>query len=148
MKELGMVLLGCFIFAGFFSAVIYPDLEYKGYPSTHNCTGQCYADYVAEHGTTVEILQAKQAIAAGDPFSDIRSLWAGCAACHGPTGKGGVGPVLAGGNASYMIEALTEYREGKTRMAQSALMWGQAAQLSDKEIELIGKFIEEGFPTE
>ena len=47
-----------------------------------------------------------------------------------------------------MIEALTEYREGKTSMAQSALMWGQAAQLSDKEIELIGKFIEEGFPTE
>ena len=31
MKELGMVLFGCFIFA-FFSGVIYPNLEYKGYP--------------------------------------------------------------------------------------------------------------------
>ena len=148
MRELGMVIFGCFIFVGFFSTMIYPQLEYKGYPSTHNCTGECYEEYVRVHGTVVEQLQKQQAAAAEDPFSSIRGLWAGCAACHGPTGKGGVGPVLAGGNASYMIEALTEYREGKTRMAQSALMWGQAAQLSDKEIELIGKFIEEGFPTE
>jgi len=148
MKELGMVLFGCLLFVGFFAYVIYPDLEVKNVAGGHSCYGECYEEYVKKYGNVVEQLKAKQAIAAGDPFSDIRSLWAGCAACHGPTGKGGVGPVLAGGNASYMIEALTEYREGKTRMAQSALMWGQAAQLSDKEIELIGKFIEEGFPTE
>ena len=32
MKELGMVLGGCFAFLLFFSQVVYPDLEYKGYP--------------------------------------------------------------------------------------------------------------------
>ena len=45
MKELGMVLGGCFAFL-FFSGGIYPDLEYKGYSSTHNCTGECYEEYV------------------------------------------------------------------------------------------------------
>ena len=77
MKELGMVLFGCFKFAGFFSGVIYPNLEYKGYPSTHNCTGECYEEYVRVHGTVVEQLQKQQAAAAEDPFSSIRGLWAG-----------------------------------------------------------------------
>ena len=54
----------------------------------------------------VDILKAKQALAAGDPFSDIRSLWAGCAACHGPTGGGGVGPMLAGQSATNIIDKL------------------------------------------
>jgi cytochrome c553 len=27
-------------------------------------------------------------------------------------------------------------------------MWGQAANLSDKEIEQISKFVQEGFPSE
>ena len=52
MKELGMVLGGCVAFFLFFSQVVYPDLEYKGYPSTHNCTGECYEEYVRVHGTT------------------------------------------------------------------------------------------------
>ena len=30
--------------------------------------------------------------------------------------------------------------------AQSALMWGQAGMLSDKQIETISKFVQEGFP--
>ena len=41
-----------------------------------NCTGQCYVDYVALNGTAVEIEQRKKALAEGDPFSSIRSLWA------------------------------------------------------------------------
>ena len=135
MKELGMVLLGCFIFVGFFSAVIYPDLEYKGYPSTHNCTGQCYADYVAEHGTTVEILQAKQAIAAGDPFSSIRE-------------GSGMFPQLAGNSASYISGQLIKYKNREQIGMNSSMMWGQAGNLSDKEIELLGEYIEAGFPAE
>ena len=38
-----------------------------------------------------EILQAKQLADAGDPFSSIRGLWAGCAACHGQEGQGSPG---------------------------------------------------------
>ena len=63
MKELGMVLGGCVAFFLFFSQVVYPDLEYKGYPSTHNCTGECYEEYVRVHGTTVDIERAKRELA-------------------------------------------------------------------------------------
>ena len=41
MKELGLVLVGCAVFAVFFAGVIYPELEYKGYSRNHTCTGQC-----------------------------------------------------------------------------------------------------------
>ena len=148
MKELGMALFGASCILGFFAFVIYPDLEYKGYPSTHTCTGECYEEYVRIHGTTVDILKAKQALAAGDPFSDIRSLWAGCAACHGPTGGGGVGPMLAGQSSNDILTKLTTYKNNGQVGPMSQMMWGQAANLSDKEIEQISKFVQEGFPSE
>ena len=123
--------------------------RYKGYSSTHTCTGQCYADYVAEYGTTVEILQAKQALAAGDPFSNIRSLWAGCAACHGQQGQGmAVFPALAGQTQDYIVGRLNTYKNRGEVGAMSSTMWGQAAMLSDAEIKLLGEYVEAGFPQE
>ena len=139
-----MVLFGCFIFAGFFSGVIYPNLEYKGYPSTHNCTGECYEEYVRVHGTVVEQLQKQQAAAAEDPFSSIRGLWAGCAACHGNEGQGmGVFPKLAGQSADYISGRLYQYQNGETVGNMSSTMWAQAGMLSDSDISTISQFIEE-----
>ena len=78
MKELGMALLGSFAIFGFFGFKIYPDLEYTGYSSVGNCTGECYQEYVKVNGTVVEQLQRQQAVNAEDPFSSIRGLWGGC----------------------------------------------------------------------
>ena len=139
-----MVIFGCFIFAGFFSGVIYPNLEYKGYPSTHNCTGECYEEYVRVHGTVVEQLQKQQAAAAEDPFSSIRGLWAGCAACHGNEGQGmGVFPKLAGQSADYISGRLYQYQNGETVGNMSSTMWAQAGMLSDSDISTLSQFIEE-----
>ena len=146
MKELGMVLGGCLMIALFFILKVYPDLEYSGYSSNSSCTGECYEEYVRINGTAVDILKAKQALAAGDPFSDIRSLWAGCAACHGAEGGGGVGPKLAGQTADTIIMKLTTYKNNGQVGPMSQMMWGQAANLSEAEIETIGKFVQEGFP--
>ena len=144
MKELGMVLVGIFTFGIFFSTMIYPNLEYTGYQSAHTCTGECYEEYVRVHGTTVEILQAKQLADAGDPFSSIRGLWAGCAACHGQEGQGmAVFPKLAGQSQSYIVDRLNAYRNRETVGAMSSTMWGQAEMLSDSDIELLGEFIQE-----
>ena len=144
MKELGMVLVGIFTFGIFFSTMIYPNLEYTGYQSAHTCTGECYEEYVRVHGTTVEILQAKQLAAAGDPFSSIRGLWAGCAACHGQEGQGmAVFPKLAGQSQSYIVGRLNAYKNRETVGAMSSTMWGQAEMLSDNDIELLGEFIQE-----
>jgi cytochrome c553 len=37
---------------------------------------------------------------------------------------------------------LTQYKNGETRGAQSALMWGQAAALSADDMANIGAFVE------
>tara|TARA_B100001057_G_C22851673_1_gene951202 strand:+ start:2440 stop:2886 length:447 start_codon:yes stop_codon:yes gene_type:complete len=146
MKELGMALLGALGIFGFFALVIYPDLEYTGGTSVSSCTGECYAEYVRMYGTPAEIEQRKRALAEGDPFSSIRSLWAGCAACHGNDGGGGVGPALAGQTSNYIIDKLTIYRNGGDVGPQSALMWGQASMLSEDDIKTIGEFVQSGFP--
>ena len=138
----GLVLLFCIVFSGLLY-VTYDNLEYKGYPSTSSCTGECYEEYVRVNGTVVEIEQRKKELASADEFSSIRSLWAGCAACHGQNGGGGVGPMLAGQSATNIIDKLTTYKNNGTIGAQSALMWGQASMLSETDIETIGKFIEE-----
>ena len=144
MKELGMVLVGIFTFGIFFSTMICPNLEVKGYSSNHSCYGECYEEYVRVHGTTVEILQAKQLAAAGDPFSSIKGLWAGCAACHGQEGQGmAVFPKLAGQSQSYIVGRLNAYKNRETVGAMSSTMWGQAEMLSDSDIELLGEFIQE-----
>ena len=141
MKELGMTLFGVFIITTFFALKIYPDLEYSGYSSNSSCTGECYEEYVKLNGTVVEILQAKQAAAMDDPFSSVRGLWAGCAACHGQSGEGGIGPMLAGQSSDDIINKLTIYKNNGTIGPQSALMWGQAGMLSDQDIKTLGEFI-------
>ena len=122
----------------------YQNLEYKGYERIHGCTGECYAEYVRIHGTPAQIEQRKKAAAEGDPFSSIRSLWAGCAACHGNEGQGmAVFPKLAGQNSEYIIDRLTTYKNRGEVGNMSSTMWSQAAMLSEQEIETLGKFIEE-----
>ena len=139
-----MVIFGCLIFAGFFSGFIYPNLEYKGYPRNSSCTGECYAEYVRVHGTVVEQLQKQQAAAAEDPFSSIRGLWAGCAACDGNEGQGmGVFPKLAGQSADYISGRLYQYQNNETVGNMSSTMWAQAGMLSDSDISTISQFIEE-----
>ena len=143
MRELGMALLGAFMIFGFFALVIYPDLEYTGGKSVSSCYGECYEEYVKLYGTPAEIEQRKRALAEGDPFSSIRSLWAGCAACHGNDGSGGLGPMLAGQSSNDIISKLTTYKNRGEVGNMSSTMWAQAGQLSEAEIKTLGDFIQE-----
>ena len=153
MRELGYVLVGCFAFTIFFVGVIYPDIEHKGHPAINNCTGECYKQYVIDNGTVAEQIQEKKEIAIAkaesgivDVFEPIRGLWAGCAACHGADGGGGVGPKLAGQTADYISGRLNAYKNREKIGSQSAMMWGQAAMLSDNDISMIGEYIQAGLP--
>ena len=123
----------------------YDNLEYKGYSSAHSCSGDCYIKYVEEHGTPVEIEQRKKEIAKTDEFSSIRGLWSGCAACHGQDGQGmGAFPKLSGQTSDYISNRLYAYKNREQIGAMSSTMWAQAGMLSDQDIKLISKFIEEG----
>ena len=114
------------------------------YPRAQSCTGDCYVKYVEENGPAVEIEQRKQAAAANDPFSSIKGLWAGCAACHGQKGQGmGVFPKLAGQSSDSIIEKLTTYKNRGEIGNMSSTMWAQAGMLSDQDIQTLGDFIEE-----
>ena len=122
----------------------YSNLEYKGYPRAQACTGECYEMYVAENGTPAEIERKKQAAAADDPFSSIKGLWAGCAACHGQDGKGiGMFPKLAGQSSESIIEKLTIYKNRGEVGNMSSTMWAQASVLSEQDIETLAQFIQE-----
>ena len=148
MKELGMALLGTLAIAVFFGFKVYPDLEYTGYSSQGSCTGECYEQYVALNGTVVEIEQRKKELANADEFSSIRSLWAGCAACHGQAGEGmAVFPALAGRDKAYIVQRLVQYKNKEQVGAMSSTMWAQAGMLSAKDMETIGAFIEAGLPS-
>ena len=122
----------------------YSNLEYKGYSRAQTCTGDCYVKYVEENGSVVDQLMAKREEAALDPYSSIRGLWAGCAACHGSEGQGmGVFPRLSGQTADYIQERLVSYKNRETIGNMSSTMWAQASMLSDGDIDTISKFIEE-----
>jgi len=143
MRELGMTLIGCMAIITFFSLKIYPNLEYTGGKSNSSCTGECYEEYVRVHGTTVDILKAKQALAAMDEFSAIKPLWSGCAACHGQEGEGmAVFPKLAGQSSDYIVDRLNTYKNRGEVGPMSSTMWGQAGMLSSADIEMLGKYIE------
>ena len=125
-------------------AITYDNLEYKGYASSNSCYGECYEEYVKENGTVVEQLKAKQAAAAEDPFSSIRGLWAGCAACHGQKGQGiATFPKLAGQSAEYIIQRLNQYKNKEQVGPMSSTMYAQAGMLSENDINTIGQFIQE-----
>ena len=67
--------------------------------------------------------------------------YAACGACHGAQGGGGVGPALAGQTVEYIVGRLNQYKAGEKVGNQSNLMWGQAAGLSDQDINDLAEFI-------
>lgn len=143
MNELGKALLCTLVIGLFFGFKVYPDLEYSGVGGGHSCYGECYEEYVAINGTVVEIEQRKKELANADEFSSIRSLWTGCAACHGQEGQGmAVFPALAGQTSDYIVERLYQYKNKEQVGGMSSTMWAQAGQLTDEQIKTLGKFIE------
>ena len=144
MRELGMTMVGCAVIFGFFTLKIYPNLEYSGYGGGHSCTDECYEEYIRINGTLAEQMERKREIANADEFSSIRSLWAGCAACHGMEGQGmAVFPKLAGQSAEYITDRLRTYKNRGEVGSMSSTMWAQASRLSEQDIDMIGNFIEE-----
>ena len=68
--------------------------------------------------------------------------YAACGACHGSNGGGGVGPALAGQTVQYIVGRLNQYKAGEKVGNQSNMMWGQAAGLSDTDINDLAEYIE------
>lgn len=72
---------------------------------------------------------------------------AACSACHAPTGKGNAFagfPSLSGQPAEYIVQQLTEYREGRRRSDEifGGMMRGVAEGLTDTEIALLADYLQ------
>jgi len=81
-------------------------------------------------------LCAATAQAAGDPVAGEHKARA-CAVCHGPEGISisPLFPNLAGQKEAYLVSALKAFRAEERRGASAEIMWGQAAILSDEDID-------------
>ena len=51
-----------------------------------------------------------------------------------------------GQSADYISGRLTAYKNNEQVGPMSNMMWGQAAMLSDKDINMIGDYIQAGLP--
>jgi cytochrome c553 len=67
--------------------------------------------------------------------------YAACGACHGSNGGGGVGPARAGQTVQYIVGRLNQYKNGEKVGSQSNMMWGQAAGLSETDINDLAEYI-------
>tara|TARA_B100001939_G_scaffold77952_1_gene65871 strand:+ start:411 stop:839 length:429 start_codon:yes stop_codon:yes gene_type:complete len=116
--------------------------QYGGAARVHQCIGQCYAEYTKLNGSPAEIEKQKRLLAANSSPAELGAkLYSGCAACHGGNGEGGVGPALVGQTSEEIISKLVAYKNGETRGAQSVLMWGQSAGLSDADMQNLAAYI-------
>ena len=70
-----------------------------------------------------------------------KAKYAVCSACHGATGGGGMGPALAGQTVEYIAGRLRSYKAGETVGAKSGMMWGQAANLSETDIQDLAEYV-------
>ncbi|MGA0805307.1 MAG: c-type cytochrome [Pseudohongiellaceae bacterium] len=136
--------LGVTLFCTVLSTFVYSNLEIKARPRVNACFGECYAAEVAANGSMLERLRAQQAAeAAADPAQLGGKIYTSvCQSCHGDKGQGVVGPAVAGRGRDYLLEALLAYKKGETRGTQSAVMWPQAATMSQADMENVAAFIE------
>lgn len=135
-----MLLVGILGIGGIlYTAIINADVS--GYGDVHGCWGECYEEYTAKYGTFTEQLEAKRvAMQTETPADKGAKIYVNCNMCHGMKGEGGIGPKLAG--STSIVKMLEQYKAGETRGAQSALMWGQAANLSTQDMEDLQAYID------
>ncbi len=81
-------------------------------------------------------------IASAQPIGNVeagRDKSQTCIACHGATGASDnvAFPMLAGQHADYLLHALRAYKSGDR---QNAIMNGQAAALSDEDMQDLAAF--------
>ncbi len=111
--------------------------------SVHGCTGSCYEQWREETGGVLAMAEAAAAARAeASPAELGAQLYAGCVACHGAAGEGGVGPQLAGQSGAAIADKLLRYQNRETIGPQSNLMWSQASQLSAQDIDNLAAYVE------
>jgi cytochrome c553 len=91
-----------------------------------------------------EVPAATQKVETTTPAVDGAKLFVACSGCHGDHGEKkalGKSQVIQGWEASQTVAALKGYKDGTYGAAMKAVMKGQAAKLSDAEMEALAEYI-------
>ena len=68
---------------------------------------------------------------------DEASIASSCFSCHGPSGRGGFAPVLAGQSYEVLKDKLIKFRSGELK---GSMMNPIATKLKDKEIDFLAHY--------
>lgn len=94
--------------------------------------------------STAAVAVAEPKPAAPVAFDAVAQYRSSCAACHGAMAQGqGAFPKLAGRSADELASLLNDYKAGKTKGPQSAMMMPIAAKLSADEIKALAVYLAE-----
>lgn len=91
----------------------------------------------------ISALLSVSTLASAMVFAEAPAKEAMCRACHGPAGAKPIAPnypKLNGQNKGYLVSSLKAYKEGNRKGGLAAIMIGQAANLSDQEIEELAAY--------
>jgi len=89
----------------------------------------------------ISIIGTSATVVAGD-IDAGKSKAVLCAACHGANGMATIPsyPNLAGQNEPYLVAAMKAYKNKERNGGMSAVMQGQAAGLSDTDMENLAAY--------
>ncbi len=90
---------------------------------------------------TAAVVAIPMMLASTAAVADGAALYKKCAACHGSTGMGTMGPRLAGQQEKYLIEQTKLIRDGKRTSGKSGMMKGAVSKTSDADIAAISKYL-------
>ena len=83
---------------------------------------------------------------AGDAVAGEARYKVNCVNCHGTAGKGMASfPSIAGRDADYIAERLTQYRAREKVGPNSAIMMSLVAELTDEEIANLAVYVSATF---
>ncbi|WP_028451794.1 c-type cytochrome [Chitinilyticum aquatile] len=93
---------------------------------------------------------AANATPKGDPSKGKVIAEQVCAACHGADGNSVIpaNPSLAGQHADYIVKQLQEFKAGKRKNGQAAVMLGFSSQLSDADMRNVAAYFAAQTPKE
>ena len=120
-----------------------PQISPQEHPYPHEgvlkCT-QCHNPHSPALGAPKSLAKAADDAVAGQAAAAAEgSIADQCFGCHGPSGRGGFAPVLAGQSYAALKGKLTKYKSGELT---NPMMNPVAAGLQEKEIEALAHYFE------
>lgn len=103
----------------------------------HNPHSPGFSTPASADKTGAKLIEGAADKVAKSDIPDGASIASNCFGCHGPSGRGGFAPVLAGQTYEVLKDKLIKFRSGERT---STMMNPVASKLKDQEIEALARY--------